>query len=91
MEDDLWKKFPVQLTAHYVVVFTMCVADYKLLVLDFMNLLCVACFQGGGAFMPTKLLFEHEIGNGKLAGLVAIKPEGKSILASFLFILCQIY
>ncbi|HWV29888.1 MAG TPA: histidine kinase, partial [Dyadobacter sp.] len=31
MEDDLWKKFAVQLTAHYIVVFTMCVADYNLL------------------------------------------------------------
>lgn len=32
MEDDLWKKFAVQLTAHYIVVFTMCMADYNLLV-----------------------------------------------------------
>ena len=31
MQDDLWKKFAVQLTAHYVVVVTMCVADYNLL------------------------------------------------------------
>jgi two-component system, LytTR family, sensor kinase len=31
MEDDLWSKFHIQLTAHYIVVFTMCVADYKLL------------------------------------------------------------
>lgn len=32
MEDDLWEKFAVQLTAHYIVVFTMCMADYNLLV-----------------------------------------------------------
>jgi two-component system LytT family sensor kinase len=32
MEDDLWRKFHIQLTAHYIVVFTMCVADYNLLV-----------------------------------------------------------
>lgn len=32
MEEDLWKKFPIQLTAHYIVVFAMCVADYRLLV-----------------------------------------------------------
>jgi sensor histidine kinase YesM len=32
MEDDLWKRFHIQLTAHYIVVFTMCVADYNLLV-----------------------------------------------------------
>lgn len=31
MQDDLWEKFAVQLTAHYVVVLTMCVADYNLL------------------------------------------------------------
>ncbi|ACT92059.1 sensor histidine kinase [Dyadobacter fermentans] len=31
MQDDLWGKFAVQLTAHYVVVLTMCVADYNLL------------------------------------------------------------
>ena len=31
MQDDLWEKFAVQLTAHYVVVLTMCVADYSLL------------------------------------------------------------
>lgn len=33
MQDDLWGKFAVQLTAHYVVVLTMCVADYNLLLL----------------------------------------------------------
>ncbi|KAA0992742.1 sensor histidine kinase [Dyadobacter aurulentus] len=32
MEDDLWEKFAVQLTAHYIVVLTMCMADYSLLV-----------------------------------------------------------
>lgn len=32
MEDDLWEKFAVQLTAHYIVVFTMCVVDYNLLI-----------------------------------------------------------
>lgn len=31
MQDDLWEKFAVQLTAHYLVVVTMCVADYNLL------------------------------------------------------------
>ncbi|SKC03579.1 sensor histidine kinase [Dyadobacter psychrophilus] len=31
MEDDLWKNFHIQLSAHYIVVFAMCVADYQLL------------------------------------------------------------
>lgn len=31
MEDDLWSHFHIQLSAHYVVVFTMCAADYRLL------------------------------------------------------------
>lgn len=31
MQDDLWRKFAVQLTAHYVVVVVMCGADYNLL------------------------------------------------------------
>lgn len=32
MEDDLWRNFHIQLSAHYIVIFTMCAADYKLLV-----------------------------------------------------------
>lgn len=31
MQENLWEKFAVQLTAHYIVVVTMCVADYNLL------------------------------------------------------------
>lgn len=31
MKDDLWNNFHIQLSAHYLVIFTMCAADYKLL------------------------------------------------------------
>ena len=31
MGEDLWKNFHVQLSAHYVMIFTMCIADYGLL------------------------------------------------------------
>lgn len=31
MKEDLWNNFPVQLLSHYVVIFTMCIADYILL------------------------------------------------------------
>ncbi len=30
MKENLWDNFPVQLSAHYIVIFTMCIADYKL-------------------------------------------------------------
>ena len=32
MKEDLWANFHVQLSAHYIVIFTMCIADYGLLV-----------------------------------------------------------
>lgn len=32
MKEDLWNNFHVQLSAHYVVIFAMCIADYQLLV-----------------------------------------------------------
>lgn len=32
MKEDLWKNFHIQLSAHYIVIFTMCIADYGLLV-----------------------------------------------------------
>ena len=32
MKDDLWNKFHIQLSAHYIVIFTMCLADYRLLI-----------------------------------------------------------
>ncbi|WP_246229329.1 sensor histidine kinase [Sphingobacterium shayense] len=32
MKEDLWNNFHVQLSAHYIVIFTMCVADYGLLI-----------------------------------------------------------
>ncbi|MEH6304293.1 sensor histidine kinase [Olivibacter sp. CPCC 100613] len=32
MKEDLWNNFHIQLSAHYVVIFTMCIADYGLLV-----------------------------------------------------------
>ncbi|MGH2623155.1 MAG: sensor histidine kinase [Sphingobacterium sp.] len=32
MGEDLWKNFHVQLSAHYVMIFTMCAADYALLI-----------------------------------------------------------
>ncbi|WP_256013003.1 sensor histidine kinase [Desertivirga xinjiangensis] len=31
MKEDLWSNFHVQLSAHYAVIFTMCIADYQLL------------------------------------------------------------
>lgn len=31
MKEDLWRNFHIQLSAHYVVIFTMCLADYGLL------------------------------------------------------------
>ncbi|MBT1711840.1 histidine kinase [Fulvivirgaceae bacterium PWU5] len=31
MKEDLWSNFHIQLSAHYVVIFTMCIADYRLL------------------------------------------------------------
>src|SRR3546814_598765 len=31
MKEDLWSNFHIQLSAHYVVIFTMCIADYGLL------------------------------------------------------------
>ncbi|TBO44547.1 histidine kinase [Pedobacter kyonggii] len=31
MKEDLWRNFHIQLSAHYVVIFTMCIADYGLL------------------------------------------------------------
>jgi two-component system LytT family sensor kinase len=31
MEDELWNDFHIQLSAHYIVIFTMCMADYILL------------------------------------------------------------
>lgn len=31
MKENLWENFPVQLLSHYVVIFTMCIADYILL------------------------------------------------------------
>lgn len=31
MKEDLWHNFHIQLTAHYTVIFTMCIADYMLL------------------------------------------------------------
>lgn len=33
MKDDLWNKFHIQLSAHYIVIFTMCLADHRLLVI----------------------------------------------------------
>lgn len=33
MKEDLWNNFHIQLSAHYIVIFTMCVADYFLLLL----------------------------------------------------------
>jgi two-component system, LytTR family, sensor kinase len=33
MKEDLWKNFHIQLLAHYIVIFTMCLADYGLLLL----------------------------------------------------------
>lgn len=32
MKEDLWNNFHVQFSAHYIVIFTMCIADYRLLV-----------------------------------------------------------
>ena len=32
MKEDLWSNFHTQLSAHYIVIFTMCIADYGLLV-----------------------------------------------------------
>lgn len=32
MKEDLQSNFHIQLTAHYVVIFTMCIADYRLLI-----------------------------------------------------------
>lgn len=32
MKEDLWNNFPIQLSAHYVVIFAMCIADYGLLI-----------------------------------------------------------
>jgi two-component system, LytTR family, sensor kinase len=32
LKEDLWNEFPVQLSIHYAVIFTMCIADYLLLV-----------------------------------------------------------
>lgn len=31
MKEDLWRNFHIQLSAHYVVIFAMCIADYSLL------------------------------------------------------------
>ncbi|MBK1439270.1 histidine kinase [Parapedobacter sp. ISTM3] len=31
MKEDLWSNFHIQLSAHYVVIFAMCIADYRLL------------------------------------------------------------
>jgi len=31
MKEDLWNNFHIQLSAHYVVIFAMCIADYRLL------------------------------------------------------------
>lgn len=31
MKEDLWRDFHIQLSAHYIVIFTMCIADYGLL------------------------------------------------------------
>lgn len=31
MKEDLWNNFHIQLSAHYIVIFTMCLADYGLL------------------------------------------------------------
>lgn len=33
MKEDLWNNFHVQLSAHYVVILAMCIADYRLLIL----------------------------------------------------------
>ncbi|MBT2623489.1 histidine kinase [Chryseobacterium sp. ISL-6] len=33
MKEDLWNNFHIQLSAHYIVIFTMCIADYGLLLL----------------------------------------------------------
>ncbi len=33
MKEDLWKNFHIQLLAHYVVIFAMCMADYGLLLI----------------------------------------------------------
>lgn len=33
MKEDLWNNFHIQLSAHYTVIFTMCIADYGLLLL----------------------------------------------------------
>lgn len=33
MKEDLWRNFHIQLSAHYVVIFAMCMADYGLLIL----------------------------------------------------------
>ncbi|MBT1686277.1 histidine kinase [Fulvivirgaceae bacterium PWU37] len=33
MKEDLWSNFHIQLSAHYTVIFTMCIADYGLLIL----------------------------------------------------------
>lgn len=33
MKEDLWRNFHIQLSAHYIVIFTMCLADYGLLLL----------------------------------------------------------
>ena len=32
MKEDLWNNFHIQFSAHYIVIFTMCIADYRLLV-----------------------------------------------------------
>lgn len=32
MKEDLWNNFPIQLSAHYIVILSMCIADYCLLV-----------------------------------------------------------
>jgi len=32
MNEDLWRNFHIQLSAHYVVIFAMCIADYRLLI-----------------------------------------------------------
>ena len=31
MKEDLWRNFHIQLSAHYIVILTMCLADYRLL------------------------------------------------------------
>src|SRR5687768_17173507 len=31
MKEDLWNNFHIQLSAHYIVIFIMCIADYRLL------------------------------------------------------------